>query len=385
MAVISSNLFYSTASLGIQRNNTSVSKYRVHTDSKMQPLEVIAGSHTAGPNGVPYLYGYLQEGIYVVSTTAEQQVENNWTKWTVTVNGGKLPAGTNPANGRPGIDDNPLLYVTEMWVETQVETLVVEKDKIDDKAITNSAGEQFDIPPTRDVNRHVLVIVKNYASWEDISWLNEFYAETNNDAEVTVPISGGETKSFERLSLKYLETTCSPPNFELAEVDEIVADQAARLALTGKPVGYLVRQEDNAQNDYRLNLFGGEAVDGNWDKIVPDQPYYRGETRLLIDEEPEILNGAVQNQFHRLIVLDAGFNYLDTTPDPPVYRKILDENGVPVSQPGMLDGFGGRVQMIAGEPNVQWRTFTILEAKDYTPLFADPDYTTTPPAHLPPP
>lgn len=47
--------------------------------------------------------------------------------------------------------------------------------------------------------------------------------------------------------------------------DELVANQAARLALTGLPVGYVVRQSDDATNDHKFNgPLGGEATLGNW-------------------------------------------------------------------------------------------------------------------------
>lgn len=47
--------------------------------------------------------------------------------------------------------------------------------------------------------------------------------------------------------------------------DHLVANQAARLALTGVPIGAVVRQSDDATNDYRFaGPLGGEATNGNW-------------------------------------------------------------------------------------------------------------------------
>lgn len=47
--------------------------------------------------------------------------------------------------------------------------------------------------------------------------------------------------------------------------DHLVANQAARLALTGIPIGGVVRQSDDATNDYRFaGPLGTESTNGNW-------------------------------------------------------------------------------------------------------------------------
>jgi hypothetical protein len=51
--------------------------------------------------------------------------------------------------------------------------------------------------------------------------------------------------------------------------DYLVANSAARLALTGLRVGAVVRQSDNASNDFQFNgPAGGESTSGNWSTIT---------------------------------------------------------------------------------------------------------------------
>lgn len=53
--------------------------------------------------------------------------------------------------------------------------------------------------------------------------------------------------------------------------DQEVANQAARLALTGLPISYKVRQTDDATNDWVFNgPLAGEATAGNWSSIARD-------------------------------------------------------------------------------------------------------------------
>jgi hypothetical protein len=53
--------------------------------------------------------------------------------------------------------------------------------------------------------------------------------------------------------------------------DEAAANATARRALTGLPIGFKVRQADDAVNDYVFDgPLGGEATEGNWSQVAQD-------------------------------------------------------------------------------------------------------------------
>ena len=342
--------------VGIKRENSLKIEYIATFNSAPASVDdVYSGAVSLG---LPKPYSFLGlNNCYVLGVDIRQERPDKYTRWVLTVSADKLPPGTDPGNAATAIDDNALKRKAIFWIEHVTETRIVDKDK-NDNAIVYSAGDEFDRPPTRDFEREVLVIQKNYEKWTDISNLNETFYKKLNNADLTI-----QGKTYQTKELRYLHTMCQAPSYEDGDVAQTVADETARLALSGLSVGDRVRQSDDDDYDYVLNTAGEESTQSNWDQVVKYQSYYVGQTRLLIDQSANP---------HQIELLSQGWRYKDG--NDLVFAK--DANGQLVTNPVKLDASGA---LLGAAANPHYMSYEIDTTASFTPLFADP------PDHLPPP
>ncbi len=139
----------------------------------------------------------VDTGVYLQDKRGQPETGSE-TTWIVTGTWKAPPPGRDPANGDN--QPNPLFRPVRYHLEFANFTRVAEKD-IFDKAITNSAGQEFDPPLEMDDARPVLVAVKNEWPLEGIISkaiqyknavnTNTFYGAGPREAKVESIVSGG--------------------------------------------------------------------------------------------------------------------------------------------------------------------------------------------------
>ena len=204
MAVIECKLHSRKSAFNYKGENLKTLIYLIDTDVPTSEAAVYAGALASSPHAMPALYAYLGDGCYVLDIELSERSPANYTRWMATVTAQPLPQGESPGDGDPGVIGDPLKRRVVYWIERAAETEILEKDR-NGLGIFNSAGRQFDEPPTWERHYPIIVARRNFATWEEIADLNAtFENAVNGDVFKGRPVE----------TVKYLGGETGPPEYE---------------------------------------------------------------------------------------------------------------------------------------------------------------------------
>lgn len=257
MAVISSKLINRTGSAKHTGITDSRWSYLVETDDKsMTPLEVIVGSHTGTPHAVPRLGDTMESNSTCIDINAAPQQELNYRRWIVTAIGGQPQPGQTP--GTDPVQTPPIERPVVWWMEYQTEQVAFAEDKAG-SAVTNSAGQPFDVDPFVPRDLAVYVVKKNYASIERLTELASNFTDTHNAALFWDNAIG---------TVKYLGTQSGEPVYEGLNAYYV---GVSRFLM--RPEGHTLRLQNRGWkylDQVGGRLISAEDVDGS----LPGEPYF---------------------------------------------------------------------------------------------------------------
>lgn len=148
------------------RGLTATRVFQVETNDKADDALVVLASGSLPAVGSTHP---TNSTLFCVDRDAFPKVEDTATFWTVVCN------YTNENE----YSENPLLQPPRFTWTTEKFQVVARKDR-NGKGIVNSAGDPFDPPAMKDLNRRIVVMRRNVASVP--SWLLDYEDAVNSDA-----------------------------------------------------------------------------------------------------------------------------------------------------------------------------------------------------------
>lgn len=157
MSVINVSQQFNRGGTSDREGSDSTRAWRVEVNSQADDeFSIVSQVQGTITGGIP------QIGMRVERVNCKAEADKGWRFWWLEVTYTNRPADTNVDDDG---DDDPLNDPVEIDWDSGEGKETIRKD-LDDKPIVNSAYDRFDSDPEIDVPRPVLVITKNFATFD---------------------------------------------------------------------------------------------------------------------------------------------------------------------------------------------------------------------------